>query len=61
MNNIKLAIGALIGIIGLVWLKKKFDPKSDAFRTEDREGWHIEKAKVISLKDFKNKRKIGEG
>lgn len=59
--NIKLAIGAIIGVIGLVWLKRKFDPKSDAFRTKDRAGWHIKKAEVISLRDYKRKRNIGEG
>ena len=59
--NYKLLIGAIAGIASLVWLKRKFDPKNDAFRTADREGWHIKKADVISLRDYKRKRNIGEG
>jgi hypothetical protein len=59
--NIILGSLAILGILVLVWLKRKYDPNSDAFRTEDREGWHIKKADVISLKEYRNKRRIGEG
>ena len=59
--RIWMAIGAIALLAGLVWLKHKFDPHSDAFRTKDREGWHIKKAKFISLEEYRRKRKIGEG
>lgn len=48
---IALAILAL-----LVYLKHKFDPHSDAFRTKERKGWHFAKANVISLAEWKRKR-----
>lgn len=55
-----LALGAVSLLILLIYLKKRFDPHSDAFRTKDREGWHIKKASVTSLTEYRNKRKIGE-
>lgn len=58
--NIKLALVGITALIALICLKRRFDPHNDAFRTEDREGWHIKKASVISLNEYRKRKVIGE-
>lgn len=40
-------IVGIIVIVICVWLKRKFDPNDDAFRTVERPGWSFKKAGVI--------------
>ncbi len=51
---------AIVLLIGLVYLKHKFDPNNDAFRTKERKGWHFAKANVISLDEYRNRRQENE-
>lgn len=58
--NVIFGLVGIAIIVGLVLLKRKFDPNNDAFRTEEREGWHFAKAGVVDLAEYKRKRKEKE-
>lgn len=49
-------IGVIVLLIALVALKQKFDPRSDAFRTRPRYGWRFEKAEIIDLAKYREKK-----
>lgn len=54
---IGLWIFAVVIIAICIALKRKFDPRNDAFRTVEREGWRFKKGNVISLNEYRKKRK----
>lgn len=40
-----------LGLLALnVWLKRRLDPKDDAFRARERPGWHFWKAPVVPIR-----------
>jgi len=58
--NWYLVLGGVSLLVLLVCLKRKYDPHNDAYREIERPGWHLKKAPVLSMEEYKKRKAAGE-